>query len=83
MFDDGYVSMNSVHGDYSGILDLPHMRRHCWNGWPDKQLSTGHCEAENADFGGQGTALSHYHVDRQEDLHVSVTVLSKQIYPYK
>ena len=69
MFDDGYVSMNSVHGDYSGILDLAHLRRHRWNDRSDKQLPTGHCAAENADIGDQGPALSYDHVDCREDLH--------------
>lgn len=72
MFDDGYVSMNSVHGDYSGILDLAHLRRHRWNGRSDKQLPPGHCAAENADVSDQGPALSHDHVDRYENLYVSV-----------
>lgn len=78
MFDDGYVSMNSVHGDYSGILHLAHLRRHRWNGRSDKQLSTGHCAAENADVGDQGATLSHHHVDYRENLHVSVARYLKQ-----
>ncbi|XP_011050870.1 PREDICTED: mitochondrial coenzyme A transporter SLC25A42 isoform X2 [Acromyrmex echinatior] len=69
MFDDGYVSMNSVHGDYSGILDLAHLWRHRWNGQSDKQLSTGYCAAENADVSDQGPALSHGHVDYPENLY--------------
>lgn len=69
--DDGYVSMNSVHGVYSGILDLAHLRRHRWNDRSDKQLPVGHRAAKNADVGDQGTALSHDHVNHREDLHVS------------
>lgn len=57
--DDGYVSMNSAHGVYSGILDLAHLRRHRWSGRSDKQLPIGHREAKNADISDQGTALSH------------------------
>lgn len=64
--------MNSAHGDYSGILDLAHLRRHRWNGRSDEQLPTGHRAPENADVGDQGTALSHDHVDYRENLHVSL-----------
>ncbi|CAL7945765.1 unnamed protein product [Xylocopa violacea] len=37
MFDDGYVSMNSVHGEvpYSWILNITDLRRHCWHGSSD------------------------------------------------
>jgi len=71
MFDDGYVSMNSVHGVCSGILDLAHLRWHRWNDRSDKQLSTGHRAEKNADVGDQGTALSYGQIDYCENLHVS------------
>lgn len=82
MFDDGYVSMNSVHGDYSGILNLAHLRRHRWNGRSDKQLPTGHCAAENADISDQGSALSYDHIDYRENLHVSITSLRDIVMKY-
>ncbi|XP_017759058.1 PREDICTED: mitochondrial coenzyme A transporter SLC25A42 isoform X2 [Eufriesea mexicana] len=59
MFDDGYVSMNSVHGEYSWLLDITDLWRHCWNGWSDQQLSYGHRSEKNADLSNQGSALSH------------------------
>lgn len=77
--DDGYVSMNSVHGLYSGILNLAHLRRHRWSGGSDKQLPVGHRKTENADVGDQGTALSYDHVDRRENLHVSMRIRGVRI----